>query len=191
MGTWPARSNLWTPQLALSTAVRNKVTKTVSEKQLLRNSSAANPSSYESPAPPPCSWFLLGSCWCGRYLTHNQELTSQAACSFFFYIFLLFTVVWETSVDRGIHHSVLCLGWTRVTVPLCIWLMCQKLPDRWGWGGWGVPRPPLTAFCSGFEGWWVSVESACGGSLFQERKKKTGMKMDVCSIQWYLLASDI
>ena len=41
-----------------------------------------------------------------------------------------------------------------------------------GVGGWGVPRPPLTAFCSGFEGWWVSVESACGGSLFQERKKK-------------------
>ena len=50
-------SNFCTPLTAVSTAVRNKAAKTVSQKQLLRNNSAARQSicSYESPAPPPCS----------------------------------------------------------------------------------------------------------------------------------------
>ena len=41
MGTLPVRSNLCTPLIALSTAVRNKVSKTVSERRLLMNNSAA------------------------------------------------------------------------------------------------------------------------------------------------------
>ena len=44
VGTPPVRSNLCTSVFAVSTAVRNKVTKTVSEKQLLRNNSAARQS---------------------------------------------------------------------------------------------------------------------------------------------------
>ena len=86
-GTPPVRSNLCTPLIAVSTALRNKVTKTVSEKQLLGNNSAARdsiqlwepsstsfllispglcqqqetPSSYESPAPPPSSSSHLAS----------------------------------------------------------------------------------------------------------------------------------
>ena len=56
-------SSFCTPLIAVSTAVRNKATKTVPEKQLLRNNSAARQSvcSYESPAPPPAlglSWAL-------------------------------------------------------------------------------------------------------------------------------------
>ena len=41
VGTPPVRSNLCTSLIAVSIAVRSKVTETVSEKQLLRNNSAA------------------------------------------------------------------------------------------------------------------------------------------------------
>ena len=44
VGTQPVRSNLSTSLTAVSTAVRSNVTKTVSEKQLLRNNSAAGQS---------------------------------------------------------------------------------------------------------------------------------------------------
>ena len=41
VGTPPVRSNLCTSLIVVSIAVRSKVTETVSEKQLLRNNSAA------------------------------------------------------------------------------------------------------------------------------------------------------
>ena len=40
---------------AVSTAVRDKVTKTVSEKQLLTREAEDSPTPYDSPAPPPSS----------------------------------------------------------------------------------------------------------------------------------------
>ena len=46
--------NLRTPLTAVSTAARNEVTKTVSEKQLVRNNSAARQSmQLHLPPPPP------------------------------------------------------------------------------------------------------------------------------------------
>ena len=60
-GSPPVWSNMCTSLIAVSSAVLNKVTKMVSEKQLLRRTQQQdNPSSYESPAPPLCSWSLLG-----------------------------------------------------------------------------------------------------------------------------------
>ena len=71
VGTPPAPSNLSTSLTAVSTAVRNKVTKTVSEKQLLRNNSAARqsiqllePSSTSLLLISPSLWYDLGWSWC-------------------------------------------------------------------------------------------------------------------------------
>ena len=62
-GTPASANKLCTPLTAVPTAVRNKVTKTVSEKQLLRNNSAERPSSYESPAPPPSPLLISSGLW--------------------------------------------------------------------------------------------------------------------------------
>ena len=48
VGTPPVRSNLCTLVIAVSTAVRNKVVRTVSRKQLLRNNSAARQTNHSA-----------------------------------------------------------------------------------------------------------------------------------------------
>ena len=53
VGTTPVQSNLGTPQLVLSTTVRNRVTK--KKKQLLIPGAYDSPAHYDSPAPPPSS----------------------------------------------------------------------------------------------------------------------------------------
>ena len=55
VGTPPVRSNLFTSLTAVSTAVRSRVTKTMSVEQLSRNNGNKRLSSFPSPAPPPCS----------------------------------------------------------------------------------------------------------------------------------------
>ena len=65
VGTPPVRSNLCTSLIAVSAAARaeqshkDSVRKATVEEQL--SSKTINPSSYDSPAPPPSSWSLLGS----------------------------------------------------------------------------------------------------------------------------------
>ena len=49
VGSPPVSSNLCNPLTAVSTAVRNKVTKTVSEKQLSRNNSGGTKSQRQCP----------------------------------------------------------------------------------------------------------------------------------------------
>ena len=61
VGTSPVWSNLSTLLTAISTAVRIRVTKTTSVAQLLMNNWSKRLSNFLSPAPPPCSWSLLGS----------------------------------------------------------------------------------------------------------------------------------
>ena len=109
-------SNLCAPLIALSTAVRNKVTKTMSEKQLLRNNwsklfsnSPWEPSSwslllispgpandcpavYDSPALDPCSWSLL-----------DRQ-----------------TIV-QLSMRAQLHLPVLDLSWTGKWLSYCLW----------------------------------------------------------------------
>ena len=56
VGTLPVRSNLCTPELALSTAARNWVTLTECEwPPVERRSKKDSPTHYESPTPPPSS----------------------------------------------------------------------------------------------------------------------------------------
>ena len=62
VGTPPVRINLCTPLIAVSTAEdrhKDSVRNATVEEHL--SSKTINPSSYESPAPPPFSWSLLGS----------------------------------------------------------------------------------------------------------------------------------
>ena len=46
--------------IAVSTAVLGRVTKTMPIALLLRNNSQQKKSNFRSPAPPPCSWSLVG-----------------------------------------------------------------------------------------------------------------------------------
>ena len=46
--------------IAVSTAVLGRVTRTMSVAPLLRNNLKKKRSNFHSPAPPPCSWSLLG-----------------------------------------------------------------------------------------------------------------------------------
>ena len=61
VGTSPVWSNLCTQLTDVSTAVRSRVTKTTSVAQLLMNNWSKRLSNFLSPAPPSCSWSLLGS----------------------------------------------------------------------------------------------------------------------------------
>ena len=67
LGTPPVESNLCTSLIAVSTAVQSKVTKTVSEKQLLKPEAKDSPTVDESPVLPSSSRSRLGSvCYFAR-----------------------------------------------------------------------------------------------------------------------------
>ena len=56
----PATSALAAQLPAVSTAVLGRVTRSMSVALLLRNNPKGKKSNFRSPAPPPCSWSLLG-----------------------------------------------------------------------------------------------------------------------------------
>ena len=62
VGTPPVQSSLCTALTAVSTAVRNKLTETVSGKRQLKPEAEGSPTHDESPAPPPSSWSLHELC---------------------------------------------------------------------------------------------------------------------------------
>ena len=61
--SWAAARTTKIYAIAVSTAVRSRVTATMSVALLLGNNWSKGQSNFQSPVPPPCSWSRLGLSW--------------------------------------------------------------------------------------------------------------------------------